>query len=290
MRISTRQAKRSALTASPARFLPRAFLLGAALATVAFAPWLTAQNSTGSPQTVVIRQMHFEPSTLNVKAGDKVEWKNEDIFSHTVTANDGTFDSGLIAPGSSWQTTISKTGMLAYHCRPHPNMTAELLVEQPGRHEQHDHGKAPGEGSQASLRWSPPRRPDEIHPILVNFTAALLPLAFLSDLLGRIFRRQSLYAAGLWMMVFEAAITPLTVIAGWWWKSTEANDLPAKLVSVHQWLGTAAAVLFLVLAVWRWAFHRRAVPPSWTYLALAFVALLALIYQGSLGGTMVFGQ
>jgi uncharacterized membrane protein len=49
-------------------------------------------------------------------------------------------------------------------------------------------------------------------------------------------------------------------------------------------------LLFIVLAVWRWRFHKRAVPPSWTYLAFALVAVLALIYQGSLGGVMVFGH
>ena len=54
-------------------------------------------------------------------AGDTlIEWKNEGIFSHTVTANDGSFDSRLIAPGSTWQTTIRKTGSNAYHCRPTP--------------------------------------------------------------------------------------------------------------------------------------------------------------------------
>ena len=285
-----RQAKRSVMAASPEACLPRC-LLAALLLAMAIAPWLAAQNpNPNPPQTVIIKQMHFEPHSLKVKAGDKVEWKNEDIFSHTVTANDGTFDSGLIAPGNSWQTTISKSGTIAYHCRPHPNMTAELLVQSPGGHGQHEPGGAHGQEGQASLRWSLPKSPDEIHPILVNFTAALLPLALLSDLFGRIFRRQSLHAAGLWMMAFEATITPLTVIAGWWWKSTEANELPPKLITVHQWLGTAAAVLFILLAVWRWTFHRRAIPPSWTYIGFATVAVLALIYQGSLGGTMVFGH
>jgi plastocyanin/uncharacterized membrane protein len=239
-----------------------------------------------SQQIIIIKQMHFEPTTLNVKAGDRVEWKNEDIFSHTATANDGSFDSGLIAPGSSWQTTIKNTGTVDYHCRPHPNMTAELVIGLRGEHGQHEHG----EEGQASLRWFPPTRPDEIHPILVNFTAALLPLALLSDLLGRILRRQALHAAGFWMMVYEAAITPLTVIAGWWWKTTEANQLPAKLIMAHQWLGTIAALLFLLLAAWRWRFHKRAIQPSWTYLIFVSVALVALIYQGSLGGAMVFGK
>lgn len=40
----------------------------------------------------------------------------------------------------------------------------------------------------------------------MNFTAVLLLLGLLADLLGRIVRRQSLYAAGLWMMVSKATI------------------------------------------------------------------------------------
>lgn len=284
------QANRSITAVSPVVSLLRcAFLLAAFVMT--FSCWVAAQTPHQAPQQVIIKQMRFQPSALNVKQGDTVEWKNEDIFVHTVTAYDGTFDSGLIAPGSSWKTTIGKTGTIAYHCRPHPNMTAQLLVQQPGEHAQSEHGAAHHEAEElGSLRWSLPKRPDEIHPILVNFTAALLPLALLSDLLGRIFRRQMLHAAGLWMMVYEAAITPLTVAAGWWWKSRQASALPAKLIMVHQWLGTTAGVLFILLAAWRWKFHKRDMPPSSTYLLTAAVVLLALIYQGSLGGAMVFGR
>lgn len=279
------QANRSASIASPVS-LPQLFVLIAAATALPYS--LAAQAPPQSAQQiVVIKQMHFEPSTLNVKVGDVVEWNNKDIFTHTVTANDGSFDSGPIAPGSSWQTTIRKTGTIAYHCRPHPNMVADLVTQEPGDNGQHGHG---GEHKEVSLRFSLPKRPDEIHPILVNFTAALLPLAFLSDLLGRLFRRQGLQAAGLWIMFNEAAITPLTVLAGWWWKSTEANQLPPKLITVHEWLGTVAAVLFIFLSAWRWRLHRRGHPPTWTYLLVVGFAVLALTYQGSLGGAMVFGE
>lgn len=286
MRTSMPQANRSAMAASPVEVLRRTLLLAAACA-IALPSCLPAQAPPQSrQQIIIIKQMHFEPSTLNSKPGDTVQWKNEDIFTHTVTADDGSFDSGPIAPGRSWQTSIKYTGTVDYHCRPHPNMTAELVIGLRGEHGQHEHG----EEGQASLRWSPPTRPDEIHPILVNFTAALLPLALLSDLLGRILRRQALQAAGFWMMVYEAAITPLTVIAGWWWKTTGASQLPPRLIMAHQWLGTVAALLFLLLAAWRWRFHKRVIPPSWTDLIFVSVALLALVYQGSLGGTMVFGK
>jgi uncharacterized membrane protein len=138
--------------------------------------------------------------------------------------------------------------------------------------------------------FNPPRSPHELHPILVNFTAALLPLAFLSDLLGRWSKRASLYNAAAWMTLYAAIITPLTGLAGWWWKSRVAGALPANIIAVHEWLGTSLALIFIVLAVWRWRIYRQNAVPGIGYLVFAAVSVLALIYQGSLGGLMLFGR
>jgi plastocyanin/uncharacterized membrane protein len=251
---------------------------------------LRVQPASGSNRIVVMKQMHFDPPQMTVQAGDTVEWKNEDIFSHTVTADDGSLDSGLIDPGQSWRMTFKDAQTLAYHCGPHPNMKAALVVQGTGEEQTQANAAAGAAHSAATLKWSPPRTPEELHPILVNFTAALLPLAFLSDILGRIFRRQSLHHAAWWMVLFTAAITPLTAAAGWWWKLKVGPTLPAKLITLHQWLGTSAVVLFVVLAVWRWNIHKRDASPGLAYLAFALIVVLALVYQGSLGGRMVFGQ
>lgn len=48
-----------------------------------------------------------------------------------------------------------------------------------------------------------------LHPILVNFTAALVPASFVSDVLGRFLRRESLRSAAWWMLLYAAIITPL---------------------------------------------------------------------------------
>lgn len=280
----------------PRRLESRKFILAVVAVAIAFAVNLGAQsdqpaNGSGHIVVVVIKQMHFDPSQVTVQAGDTVEWKNEDIFSHTVTANDGSFDSGLIAPGHSWQMTFKSAQTLAYHCRPHPNMTATLIVQ--GAEEQGTRattGTGAGEENGATLKWSPPTTPEEFHPILVNFTAALLPLALLSDILGRIFRRQSLHNAAWWLVLYAAAITPLTAAAGWWWRLTADSGLPSKLITVHQWLGTSAVLLFAGLAFWRWSIYRRGATPSLGYLTGVLVAVLALVYQGSLGGRMVFGH
>lgn len=280
---------------STSNALPSLLLAIAAVAVALHFPvFAAAQSAPGSVEgyKVVIKQMRFQPAQMTVNVGAVVEWQNEDIFSHTVTADNGSFDSGLIAPGHSWKMKVQHAGTFRYHCRPHPNMTASLTIST-GEESPKQNGLQPGkiaETSPPSLRWALPTSPQQIHPILVNFTAALLPLSLLSDLLGRIFRRQSLHNAAWWMVLYAAAITPLTVAAGWWWKHAAGPDLPAKLIRVHQWLGTSAAVILVVLAVWRWSIHKRGVPPSVAYLACTLIAVLALVYQGSVGGTMVFGN
>ncbi|HEY2232102.1 MAG TPA: cupredoxin family copper-binding protein [Candidatus Angelobacter sp.] len=247
-----------------------------------------AQNQSAAEPSangqVIMKGMRFQPADLAVHPGETIEFKNEDIFAHTVTADDGSFDSGLIQPGSSWKMTVQKSGTIAYHCAPHPNMKATLVASigtQVNERNAAAHG-LPG--------FRPPRSPQELHPILVNFTAALLPLALLSDLLGLWLKRSSLHNAAAWMVLYAAIITPLTGAAGWWWKIKSAGTLPPELIAVHQWLGTSLAVLFIVLAVWRWRLYRQNAVPTLAYLALAVVAVLALVYQGSLGGAMVFGR
>lgn len=128
-----------------------------------------------------------------------------------------------------------------------------------------------------------------VHPILVNFTAALVPISLGSDVLGRLFKRESLRHAGWWTMLFAAMITPLTVLAGWLWlrEMPDMNDM--REMSIHKWLGTGLAVLLPLFAWWRGRFHSRGIGPGWSYLAILALAVGGLMAQGHLGGMMSFG-
>ena len=202
-----------------------------------------------------------------------------------------TFDSGPIAPGQSWKTTIRSAGTIGYHCTQHPNMTATLLVQSVSEKSNQGIVEAPSHprAGAVSLRWVPPTSPEQFHPILVNFTAALLPLALLSEILGRVFRRRSLHDAALWMVVFAAAITPLTVAAGWWWRHRGRQLAPEVNYDTSMARNICSRTIYH-LAVWRWRIQKSDIPPVSAYLASLFVLVLALIYQGSLGGTMAFGR
>jgi uncharacterized membrane protein len=135
----------------------------------------------------------------------------------------------------------------------------------------------------AQLPWQ------TIHPVLVNFTAALIPVSVVSDLSGKLLRRESLNHAAWWTLLYAAAITPGTALAGWCWKRSVEAALPADVIAIHQWLGVSLAVAFIALTILRWLLYRRGAQPGAFYFLLAAVVLAALIYQGHLGGSMTFG-
>ena len=70
----------------------------------------------------------FSPNSLTVKVGTKVAWTNHDSVTHTVTADQGAFNSPG-PPGSSFSFTFTKAGTYAYHCSIHPSMTATIVVQ-----------------------------------------------------------------------------------------------------------------------------------------------------------------
>jgi len=78
-----------------------------------------------------MRAMSFAPKRLEIAAGTTVTWTNNDQLVHTVTADDGSWDSGPIEPGNSWSHTFSQPGEFAFHCTPHPFMRAVVVVRQP---------------------------------------------------------------------------------------------------------------------------------------------------------------
>lgn len=136
----------------------------------------------------------------------------------------------------------------------------------------------------------PPVSWHNIHPILVNFTAAIVPASIGSDFLGKFVYRDSLSQAAWWMLFYAALITPLTVLFGWLWKtSLEEAATANETLLVHQWLGTALGICFIMLAGWRGTLYVRGKSPNFLYFLLAFIVMLLLAYQGHLGGSMVFG-
>ena len=83
---------------------------------------------TNSSVTVDIRDCTFDPAQLDVAAGTTVTWTNADTEAHTVTADNGLFDSGVIEPGQSYSTWLGGSGTVSYHCEIHPDMKGSVVV------------------------------------------------------------------------------------------------------------------------------------------------------------------
>jgi plastocyanin len=75
-----------------------------------------------------IRGNAFTPSRIEVASGATIRWTNNDQMVHTVTADDGSWDSGPIEPGASWSHTFTGTGDFSFHCTPHPFMRGVVVV------------------------------------------------------------------------------------------------------------------------------------------------------------------
>ena len=77
-----------------------------------------SSSSTSGP-TVSAIDNAFSPTVLHIKAGGKVTWVNNGQTSHTVTADDNSYDSGLFNPGSQYSHTYTKPGRYSYYCTLH---------------------------------------------------------------------------------------------------------------------------------------------------------------------------
>jgi plastocyanin len=88
-----------------------------------------ATSAPTSQNAVEIKNFSFSPASLTVKVGDKVTWTNSDSAGHSATADDNSFDTGVLEQGQSGSATFSKPGTYTYHCSVHPNMTATIIVQ-----------------------------------------------------------------------------------------------------------------------------------------------------------------
>jgi uncharacterized membrane protein len=127
----------------------------------------------------------------------------------------------------------------------------------------------------------------KIHPILVNFTAALVPVSVASDIAARLFRREALREVGWWTMFYAGVITPFTALFGWLFWMPDDNG--AHNMAIHKWLGSGLAVAFIALLIWRWWFHKHRRWPNLAYFLVGTVTIGCLMYQGHLGGQQTFG-
>ena len=78
---------------------------------------------------VTIKDMKFDPDTLQIAVGETVVWTNNDDRDHTVTAKDGSFKSENLSKGDTFEHVFKKAGKFRYSCSYHPRMKATIEVK-----------------------------------------------------------------------------------------------------------------------------------------------------------------
>ena len=126
--------------------MKRLLLLAAlsVLALVVFVPPAVAQDGgveavpVQDARSVGIGDNFFDPPDAAVEPGTTITWTNNGARPHTVTADDGSFDSGVLNPGDSYTVAFDGQGTVTYHCTIHPEMRGSVTVGGGG-------GSAPAE-------------------------------------------------------------------------------------------------------------------------------------------------
>jgi plastocyanin len=122
-----REEKRAAAsTMSGMRPARLALLCGLAAAAV----WPAAGPAAGTDQTVAITSSGFSPKTVTIAKGDTVTWQNNDVsaHTHTATADDGSWTTTELAPGTTAALVFTNAGTWPYHDKDKPSNRGTLVV------------------------------------------------------------------------------------------------------------------------------------------------------------------
>ena len=87
----------------------------------------TAGPALGASQTVLIGESFFDPASVTINQGDSVTW-TVGKGRHTVTADNGAFDSGPIGEGQTFSFTFVSPGTFTYRDRLNPSARGTVIV------------------------------------------------------------------------------------------------------------------------------------------------------------------
>ena len=113
-----------------ASFLSVVLAILVSLVALAVAGPRPAAAQSGAEVAVEVVDFAFEPAMVMIEPGTTVTWTNAGDRPHTVTADDGSFDSGRLDPGEQFSVTFDEPGTFTYFCGFHPEMQGTVMVAE----------------------------------------------------------------------------------------------------------------------------------------------------------------
>ncbi|MCU1485543.1 MAG: secreted metal-binding protein [Actinomycetia bacterium] len=86
-----------------------------------------AASTPSASSAITIEDFAFSPVLATAEVGDTITVTNKDSVTHTLTADDGSFDTGKLAPDRA-SITVDSAGTFTYHCAIHSYMKGTVEV------------------------------------------------------------------------------------------------------------------------------------------------------------------
>lgn len=155
--------------------------------------WVDAPVVLQADHSISIKNLQFNPDSMDMAAGDTVTWTNNETDGtfHNINSDDGSSfrTTQDIGPGTTFSFTPSSGGTFGYHCNIHPQTRGTLNVsggsgeappppeppapEPPPAEEEPEPGLLPGLPSL---------------PLPIHRDGAVNPFGFFADLTGQLVR------------------------------------------------------------------------------------------------------
>lgn len=127
------------------------------------------------------------------------------------------------------------------------------------------------------------------HPIILHLPIGFLLIAFVLEILSR-FKRFEAYKPAVGFVLFLGAISAV-IAAALGLMLAQGGGYGEELLSLHQWLGIAAAVTAIVSWLLNWQAGKQASPGlDKAYVSVLSVMVVVLMAAGHYGGSLTHGS
>ena len=127
------------------------------------------------------------------------------------------------------------------------------------------------------------------HFLVIHFSIALLPSAFLLDIIAIFFKSSSAANGSWWCLVLGSFGSIFAIITGFMADNIYGHmSLPFPILTTHGAIQIIASLLFWVLLLWRFK-NKHAIPLGKLrkyYIVIGGIAVATIFYGSHLGATL----